>query len=385
MTNLAAGLKKEPSPFVEIRRQLHQIPEPGFAEFKTQQFLLNFMQTLDQSRLEIRTWRTGILVNVKGTAPRRRFGYRADMDGLPIKEETSYAFQSMHPGFMHACGHDIHMSIGLGILAHVVQHSIKDDITFIFQPAEEGPGGAKPMLESAELQDWMPDHIIALHIAPEYPVGTIATKPGILFANTSELFIDLTGKGGHAAFPHLANDMVITACQLVAQLQTVISRNINPLDSAVITIGKIEGGTKQNIIAEKARLEGTIRTLSASTMTLVKSRIEALTAGMQIAYDCKADIDYGSNYRQVFNHAEITEQFMEWVNDSGIVRLIECSEAMTGEDFGYFLEKIPGFMFWLGVDTSYGLHHSKIEPDEHAIDLAIQLICRYFRWMSEQD
>ncbi|MCR8634939.1 N-acetyldiaminopimelate deacetylase [Paenibacillus radicis (ex Xue et al. 2023)] len=373
------------SPFAAIRRELHQIPEPGFAEFKTQQFLLDYIQKLPQERIEVRTWRTGILVNVKGTSPTRRFGYRADMDGLPITEDTSYEFRSTHPGFMHACGHDVHMSIGLGVLTHFVKQPIKDHITFIFQPAEEGPGGAQPMLESEELQDWMPDQIIALHIAPEYPVGTIATKPGILFANTSELFIDLTGKGGHAAFPHLANDMVITACQLVSQLQTIISRNINPLDSAVITIGKIEGGTKQNIIAEKARLEGTIRTLSADTMTLIKSRIEALTAGMETSFNCKVDIDYGANYRQVFNHAETTREFMDWVQESSSMKLIECTEAMTGEDFGYFLANIPGFMFWLGVDTPYGLHHAKIEPNEHAIDLAINLISEYISWKSESN
>ncbi|MCU6795728.1 N-acetyldiaminopimelate deacetylase [Paenibacillus sp. WQ 127069] len=385
MTHSTSSISAAPSPFVEIRRQLHQIPEPGFAEFKTQQFLLNYLHSLPQERLEIRTWRTGIIVNVKGTSPKRRFGYRADMDGLPIMEDTSYEFRSTHPGLMHACGHDVHMSIGLGILSRIVQNPIRDDITFIFQPAEEGPGGAQPMLECEELQDWMPDQIVALHIAPEYPVGTIATKPGILFANTSELFIDLTGKGGHAAYPHLANDMVITACQLVSQLQTIISRNVNPLDSAVITIGKIEGGTKQNIIAEKSRLEGTIRTLSAATMLLIKSRIEALADGMETAYDCKVDIDYGANYLQVFNHAETTQAFMDWVRETDTMKVIECSEAMTGEDFGYFLENIPGFMFWLGVDTPYGLHHSKIEPNEHAIDLAIELIGSYFRWLSEQD
>ncbi|MFH5182852.1 N-acetyldiaminopimelate deacetylase [Paenibacillus sp. TAB 01] len=376
------GKGTAPGRFVTIRRALHQIPEPGFAEFKTQQFLLDYIQALPQERIEIRTWRTGILVNVKGTAPTRRFGYRADMDGLPISEDTSYDFRSTHPGYMHACGHDVHMSIGLGVLTHFVEQPIKDNITFIFQPAEEGPGGAKPMLEAEELQDWMPDQIVALHIAPEYPVGTIATKPGILFANTSELFIDLTGKGGHAAFPHLANDMVVAACQLVSQLQTVISRNVNPLDSAVITVGKIEGGTKQNIIAEKARLEGTIRTLSAETMALVKSRIESLTAGIEAGFDCKVDIDYGANYRQVFNHAETTREFMSWLEESGKAKLFECTEAMTGEDFGYFLEKITGFMFWLGVDTPYGLHHAKIEPDEQAIDLAIDVISSYLEWKS---
>lgn len=385
MTHSTESTTKTPSPFVAIRRQLHQIPEPGFAEFKTQQFLLDYLHSLPQERVEIRTWRTGVLVNVKGTAPKRRLGYRADMDGLHITEDTSYDFRSTHPGYMHACGHDVHMSIGLGILTQIVQNPIRDDITFIFQPAEEGPGGAKPMLECEELQDWIPDTIVALHIAPEYPVGTLATKPGILFANTSELFIDLTGKGGHAAFPHLANDMVITACQLVSQLQTIVSRNVNPLDSAVITIGKIEGGTKQNIIAEKSRLEGTIRTLSASTMLLIKSRIEALTAGIETAYNCKVDIDYGANYLQVFNHAETTQTFMNWVRETELMTVIECTEAMTGEDFGYFLENIPGFMFWLGVDTPYGLHHSKIEPDEQAIDRAIELISSYFKWMSGRE
>ncbi|KPV57006.1 N-acetyldiaminopimelate deacetylase [Paenibacillus sp. A3] len=376
-----------PSRFVQIRRDLHKIPELGYQEFKTQRYLLDYIATLPQERLEVRTWRTGIIVNVKGTAPKRRFGYRADIDGLPITEDTGYDFRSEHPGFMHACGHDLHMSIGLGILTHFAKQPIRDNLTFIFQPAEEGPGGAKPMLECEELRDWMPDEIFALHIAPEYPVGTVATKPGILFANTSELFITLTGKGGHAAFPHNANDMVIAACQLVGQLQTVISRNVNPLDSAVITIGKIDGGTKQNIIAETARLEGTIRTLSAETMSLVKSRIEALVAGMETAFACKAEIDYGANYRQVFNEADVTGQFMNWVRDTNHsvpLQLIECTEAMTGEDFGYFLEAIPGFMFWLGVGTPYGLHHAKLEPDERAIDVAIDLMSRFLTWKSEQ-
>ncbi|WP_019533095.1 N-acetyldiaminopimelate deacetylase [Paenibacillus ginsengihumi] len=370
--------------FVQIRRELHRIPEPGFQEFKTQQYLLDYIGGLPQQRLEVRRWKTGILVNVKGLAPKRRFGYRADMDGLPIAEETSYPFRSEHPGFMHACGHDMHMAIALGILTHFAEHPIDDDLTFIFQPAEEGPGGAQPMLASDELRDWMPDTIFALHIAPEYPVGSIAVKPGILFANTSELFIDLIGKGGHAAFPHLANDMVVAASQLVGQLQTIVARSVNPLDSAVVTIGKIEGGTKQNIIAETARLEGTIRTLSADTMTLVKSRIEQLLQGIEAGFGCRAEIDYGANYRQVYNEETVTREFMDWLRLDGKMQLIECSEAMTGEDFGYFLERIPGFMFWLGVDTPYGLHHAKIEPNEEAIGHAIDTMTRYIAWKSQQ-
>ncbi|GGE07897.1 N-acetyldiaminopimelate deacetylase [Marinithermofilum abyssi] len=371
-------------PFVQIRRQLHQIPELGFEEFKTQQFILDYLRQLHQDRMEIKTWRTGVLVKVKGTNPRRCLGYRADMDGLPIEEETSYDFASTHPGQMHACGHDVHMAIALGILTHFVEHPIADDLLFIFQPAEEGPGGALPMLESAEFQSWKPDFLVALHIAPDYPVGTIATKPGILFANTSELFIDLKGQSGHASLPHRSNDMVIAASQLAMQLQTIISRNIDPLDSAILTIGKVTIGTKQNIIPGKARLEGTIRTLSMESMAKIKDRIRDLVRGIETGFECEASIDWGANYCQVDNDPALTREFMHWAQKTGDVNVVECKEAMAGEDFGYFLRDIPGFMFWLGVDTPFGLHHPKIEPDERAIETAIPLMTRYLEWKSAQ-
>ncbi|MGC5325539.1 N-acetyldiaminopimelate deacetylase [Brevibacillus sp. SYSU BS000544] len=368
-------------PFVSIRRELHQIPEPGFQEFKTQQYLLNYIKSLPHDRMEVATWRTGILVLVKGKNPSRTLAWRSDMDGLPIEEETNYNFRSKHQGYMHACGHDFHMSIGLGILTKMLEQPIDDNLLFIFQPAEEGPGGALPMLESDEFRAWKPDAIFAMHIAPEYPVGTVATKEGILFANTSELFIDLQGKGGHAAYPHKANDMVVAASHLVVQLQTIVARNIDPLDSGVITIGKIDGGTKQNIIAEKARIEGTIRTLSMPSMHKIKARIEALVKGIEAGFECQATIDYGSNYCQVYNNPELTRQFMDWVNTRETIKLFECKEAMTGEDFGYFLEQIPGFLFWFGVDTPYGLHHSKLEPNEDAIELAVDHVSAYFQFI----
>ncbi|KQL44063.1 N-acetyldiaminopimelate deacetylase [Brevibacillus choshinensis] len=372
------------SSFVQIRRDLHQIPEPGFQEVKTQQYLLRYLKGLPQDRVQIQPWRTGILVRIPGSNPKRTIAWRTDMDGLPISEETSYPFRSLHEGFMHACGHDMHMAIALGLLTHFVEQPIADNLLFLFQPAEEGPGGALPMMQSEEFAAWQPDCIFALHIAPEYPVGTIATKPGILFANTSELFVDLVGKGGHAAFPHKSNDMVVAMSHLVTQLQSIVSRNIDPLDSAVITVGKIEGGTKQNIIAERARLEGTIRTFSMESMSRVKSRIEALVKGVEAGFECSATIDYGCGYCQVYNEEALTEEFMEWVaKECKDVTLIHCKEAMTGEDFGYFLREIPGFLFWLGVNTPYGLHHSKIEPNEEAIEVAIGVVSRYFTKLSQ--
>lgn len=369
-------------PFIRLRRQLHQIPEPGFAEFKTQALILSYLSTLPAHRLQIQTWKTGILVKIPGRSPSKCIGYRTDMDGLPITEQTSYEFRSQHKGFMHACGHDMHMAIALGILTHFVENEIDDDLLFIFEPAEEGPGGALPMLASKEFQAWKPDMIFALHIAPEYPVGTIATRPGILFANTSELFIDLLGTSGHAAIPHRANDMVIAASQLAVQLQSIVSRNIDPLDSVIITIGKMTVGTKQNIIAGTGRLEGTIRTLSMESMDKVKSRIEAIVHGIEVGFNCRATIDWGANYCQVYNHAEHVLPFMDWVQRHTKYRLVECREAMTGEDFGYFLREIPGFMFWLGVDTPYGLHHPQIEPNEEAIAVAIDTMTRYIQHLS---
>jgi N-acetyldiaminopimelate deacetylase len=371
-------------PFVDLRRQLHQIPEPGFAEVKTQRLILDYLDSLPKDRLQIQTWKTGILVKIPGERPKRCIGYRADMDGLPIPEQTAYSFRSKHEGFMHACGHDMHMAIALGILTYFVHHPIEDDLLFVFQPAEEGPGGALPMLKSEAFNAWRPDLIFALHIAPEYPVGTIATKPGILFANTSELFIDLYGKSGHAARPHLANDMVIAAAELTLQLQTIVSRNIDPLDAAVITIGKLEAGTKQNVIAEHARLEGTIRTLSIDSMEKIKSRITSLVRGIETSFACEAKIDWGANYCQVYNHPDLTREFMEWARKHTCFSIMECRETMAGEDFGYFLQEIPGLMFWLGVDSPYGLHHPQIEPNEKAMEVAIETMTYYLTHLSGQ-
>ncbi|EDL65050.1 N-acetyldiaminopimelate deacetylase [Bacillus sp. SG-1] len=367
------------SPFVEIRRELHKIPELGFQENKTQNYLLSYINSLPQDRLEVRKWKTGLFVRINGENPQKIIGYRTDIDGLPIEENTGLPFRSEHEGRMHACGHDFHMSIALGVLTHYVHNPINDDLLFIFQPAEEGPGGAKPMLESEIMKKWKPDFIMGLHVAPEYEVGTIALKEGLLFANTSELFIDLKGKGGHAAYPHNTKDMVVAASMLVTQLQTVVSRNINPLDSAVVTVGKITGGTVQNIIAETARLEGTIRTLSTESMVSVKERIEALVKGIEIGFDCEAVIDYGSMYRQVYNEKEATNRFIDYLKEKQDVNLVICDEAMTGEDFGYMLEEIPGFMFWLGVDSQYGLHHAMLNPDEEAIDFAIATVTEYIK------
>ncbi|MFC4387254.1 N-acetyldiaminopimelate deacetylase [Gracilibacillus marinus] len=358
---------------IKIRRDLHQIPELGFREFKTQAYILQILEKIKTPNMVIEKWETGLFVYLKGKNPNKTLAYRADIDGLPIKEETNLPYHSKHEGCMHACGHDLHMTIAIGVINEIVRHPIDDNVLFIFQPAEEGPGGAKPMLQSEQFKKWNIDMIFALHIAPELPVGTVSSREGILFANTSELFIDFKGKGGHAAYPHLTKDMTVAASMFVAQIQQIISRKIDPLDSGVITIGKMTSGTVQNVIAEEAKLEGTIRTLNQETMRVIKAELERHIKGYELLYECKIRLDYGAMYHQVYNNGNVVSQFEKIMNSSNIIYK-EANAAMTGEDFGYFLKEIDGFMFWLGVGSTYGLHHSKLNPNEEAIQIGVQAV-----------
>lgn len=355
---------------IAIRRALHEIPETGFKEFKTQQFLLKQLSQMKGS-MEIVEWKTGIIVKIAGLDGVTSIGWRADIDGLPIEEQTGLAYASKHEGYMHACGHDFHMTIALSVVQRIAENPPLHSTIFYFQPAEEGPGGAQPMVDylRAERPDLLADEIYALHIAPEYPVGTVATRGGLLFANTSELFIDLKGLGGHAAYPHKTKDMSVAAASLLLQLQTIVSRNVDPLDSVVVTIGKMTSGTVQNIIAENARLEGTIRTYSAESMQNVKSRIDAICRGIEISYDCLVQIDYGSMYFEVNNDAQCANRLLQLAEKMDGMIPFESPPAMTGEDFGYFIKEIPGAMFWTGAASAHGLHHAKLTPDEALLEL----------------
>lgn len=364
---------------ITIRRELHRIPEIGFQEFKTQQYLLERIRSMPQERLEIAEWKTGIAVKVRGLSANKLLAWRTDIDGLPIEEATGLSYDSVHKGFMHACGHDIHMANAIGLLERLIKEPIQQDVLILFQPAEEGPGGALPFREwlKAERPDFWPDEIYAMHIAPELPVGTVSTKPGQLFANTSELFIDLQGKGGHAAFPHLTEDMAVAGASLLMQLQTIVSRNINPMDSAVLTIGKFTAGTVQNIIAENARLEGTIRTLNNESMLKMKERIESICKAVEIGSNCRITIDYGAAYREVDNNEQLAERFLDFAEGADGITPVRADAAMTGEDFGYFTELIPGMMFWAGVGSDFGLHHARLNPDERILEFMPGFIHRF--------
>ena len=365
-------------PFIKIRRDLHLIPEVGLEEYKTRDYLLKIIQQLPQEQLEIKVDETAILVRVKGTEGNRTIGWRTDIDGLPVVEKTDLTFESTHEGRMHACGHDVHMAITLGILTHFSEHPAKDHLVFFFQPAEETVSGAKIYYDKGFLNEWMPDEFYALHVDPNRPVGTIATKEGTLFASTCDLTVDFHGIGGHAAYPQESNDMVVAASQFVNQVQTIVSRNVNPVEGAVVTLGSFHAGTTGNVISDHARIEGTIRALTKDMSYRVQKRFKEIAQGIEMTYQCKVDVDlnmYG--YLPVINTPKETEAFVQFMKHRADVHYEEAGTAMTGEDFGYLLDKVPGTMFWLGVDTPYGLHHPQMSPKEEAIPFAIKTVCDF--------
>lgn len=367
---------------IESRRALHQIPELGFQEYKTQALLEERIRLLGSDRVELERWRTGLFVRVRGSVGTRTIGYRADMDGLPIVEETGLSFTSLHPGCMHACGHDVHMAVALGLIERAVRDAYEDDFVVLFQPAEEGPGGAEPMVNAPAFERFRPDVLYALHVAPEYEVGVIASRPGVLFASARELHIFVHGVSGHGAFPHRGNDVVIVQAALVLQLQTIVSRNVNPMGSAVVSIGQVQAGTKENVIADYAELHGTVRALSDTEMVVLEKRIEEIVDGVARTYGVTIDLKFGNRYHEVVNDADHISAFREHLETRGWT-YETCEPAMTAEDFGYMLKHVPGFMVWLGVgNPASGLHRSDLQPDERAISFAIDVFDDYIRHVS---
>ncbi|MGT2908005.1 N-acetyldiaminopimelate deacetylase [Streptococcus dentiloxodontae] len=367
---------------IKIRRDLHQIPEIGLEEFKTQAYLLERIAeiTAEKDFVEQRTWRTGILVFLKGSAPEKTIGWRTDIDALPIVEETGLEFASRHEGRMHACGHDMHMTTALGLLNELVQMQPKNNLLFLFQPAEENEAGGMLMYEDGAFGDWLPDEFYGLHVRPDFKVGDIATNTGTLFAGTCEVLITFKGKGGHAAFPHEANDSLVAASYFVTQVQTIISRNVDPIQGGVVTFGSFHAGTTNNVIAETAQLHGTIRTLTQKMSLLIQKRVTDLAKGVAASFGMEVDIELKQGgYLPVENNPDLAHELMDFFGNSSAVNLIDCPPAMTGEDFGYLLHQVPGVMFWLGVDTPYALHHPKMSPKEEALPFAVAEISKFLK------
>lgn len=376
---------------ITIRRHLHQIPEVALEEVETHAFLMQVIGMMDQKFLKIlepKELPTAILVRVQGSDPSRTIGYRTDIDGLPVDEKTGLPYASQHPGKMHACGHDMHMTVALGVLDYFASHQPKDNLVFFFQPAEESEAGGKRAYELGLFEgEWRPDEFYGLHVNPKMQTGVIGCRMGTLFAGTTEVNIDVIGKGGHAAFPQDAKDAVVAASALVMQVQTIISRSINPIESGVITLGKFEAGTIRNVIADHARLEGTIRGLTQVMIEKIKERVQEICEGIERSFEVEVRLGLNQGgYFPVENDPVLTKRFIRFMQENPDVVYEEVPPAMTGEDFGYLLHQFPGTMFWLGVDGGAQLHESSMSPKEGAIQKGITAITDFleYRMITEE-
>ncbi|AYG01644.1 N-acetyldiaminopimelate deacetylase [Lactococcus allomyrinae] len=371
---------------IKIRRHLHSIPEIGLQEHGTQKYLLEVIYKIIENKpfAELKTWQTGILVMLHGSHATKTIGWRTDIDGLPVEEQTGLPFASKN-GRMHACGHDIHMTTALGLLEQLSETQPHENLLFLFQPAEENEAGGKLMYDENAFGDWKPDEFYGLHVRPELAVGDIATNTHTLFAGTCEVELTFKGKGGHAAFPHEANDALVAASYFVTQVQTIVSRNVDPLGSAVVTFGKMEAGTTNNIIAETAFLHGTIRTLTQEMNTLTQKRLTKIAQGVAQSFDMELDLKLKQGgYLPVENNPKLASELMTFFEDEAAVNLIDIEPAMTGEDFGYLLSKIPGVMFWLGVDSPAPLHSNKMTPNEAVLDFAVENIAKFLKMKTKR-
>lgn len=368
------------SGLIQIRRHLHEIPELALQEKETHDYLLEVIKGFNSEFLTVKVPEelpTAILVLIKGSNPQKTIGYRTDIDALPVEEKTDLPFSSKHSGVMHACGHDIHMSVALGLLSYFSENQPKDNMLFFFQPAEESESGGKKAYERGILQGkFKPDEFYGLHDNPELPAGTIGCREGTLFAGTTEVNIDLVGKGGHAAFPQNANDTVVAAASLIMQIQTVISRSIDPIQSGVITLGKVRAGTIRNVIAGQTRIEGTIRGLTQKMILQIDQRLRDLCEGIARSYNMKVNLELNQGgYWAVENNPELTKNFINYMKNNPEVDFVETKPKMTGEDFGFLLAKFPGTMFWLGVgDPNSQLHSATLNPDEKSIMRGVNAI-----------
>lgn len=365
---------------VRHRRALHQIPETGFEEYKTQRYLQRALESLSGVETEAVAG-TGLVAWIRGESE-ASVGFRADMDALEVTEKTGLSFASQHPGKMHACGHDGHMTMGL-LLAQVLSEQrqrLKKSVLLIFQPAEEGPGGAKVLVEAGILEKYRVEAVFGYHLFPEVASGLFATKSGPLMAMTGEFDIELTGKSAHGALPHLGVDALLAASGLVSVLQSVVSRNVKPTESAVLTVGKMISGEKRNVIAGSARLEGTFRAFSKEVFDASVKRMQEIVTSVATGYGCEASIEVRSMYPPVLNDPGLTELFVDAV---GRENVLEIEPQMLAEDFSYYQEAVPGLFVFVGCRDAvhgyhFGLHHEKFNFDERVLLNGVSAMIKVF-------
>jgi len=366
------------------RRQIHQQPELAFQEAGTAAFI---SKKLTEWGIQHNTGvaKTGIVAVLKGRRPGPVLAIRADMDALPIHEMNDVEYRSQRDGIMHACGHDGHVAIALGTAYYLSQHRDRfcGTVKFIFQPAEEGPGGAKPMIEAGALEKPDVDAIIGLHLWNNLPVGTVGVRTGPMMAATEFFHCTIKGRGGHGAIPHQTVDSIVVAAQVVNAIQTIVARNIDPLKSAVVTLGELHAGSAVNVIADQARLSGTVRYFDEMYEGYFAQRLDEIIGGVCQCHGASYELDYNPLYPPVVNDANITDLVRSSAlavveTPAGVVP--EC-QTMGGEDMSFFLRAVPGCYFFLGAanqakDLAYPHHHPRFDFDETSLSTGVEIFVR---------
>ncbi len=377
MKNKIINLAEENSDYiVENFRHLHANPELSFEEFHTAFYIAGELNKLDIP-FKSGIGGNGILAKIEGQNPSKRIiALRADMDALPICENTNLHWKSKNDGVMHACGHDAHTACLLGAakILNCLRKEFEGTILLIFQPGEEkAPGGARLMLEDGLFDEVVPELILGQHVSVDYPTGTIGFKEGVLMASADEIHIKIKGIGGHGALPHLCNDTVLAAAQTLVSLQQVKSRLCNPITPMVLTFGKLIAEGAQNIIPHEVLMSGTFRTTNEEWRRKALLKIKEIITETTAAYGCKAEINIPDGYPCVINNSNITQKAREYATELvGEKNIRELDLRMTSEDFSFFSQKYPSCFFRFGVksekniDTG-GLHSSTFFIDEDAL------------------
>lgn len=383
MSEILTKARQISQELVTWRRWFHQHPELGFEEIETARYIEELLANWGLKVEHVGS--TGLLVVLQGSTTGPVLALRADMDALPVTEQTGLSFASLRPGVMHACGHDAHLAILLGTirLLQAERHRLSGTLKFIFQPSEENPpGGALDLIQRGVLKEPQVDAVVGLHVSPGFPAGCVALKEGVTMAAADLFEVAVQGRGGHGSAPHQARDPVVAAAEMILAMQTAVSRRLNPLEPAVVSVGTVAAGTRPNVIPEEVRLSGTIRSLKDETRRQLPCWLENIVTGVARAHDVQAEFKYLEGYPPVVNDASLTAQVRRAAaRVVGSLRVLELVEpSMGGEDFAYYAQKVPGCYFYLGVKSGEGnlepWHSPRFVLDERALPVGAAVLAQ---------
>ena len=362
------------------RQDLHEHPELLFEVHRTAGVVADKLKAFGCDEIVTGIGRTGVVGIIKGRKGEGpTIGLRADMDALPIPEATDVRHKSKNPGLMHACGHDGHTAMLLGAARYLAEtRNFAGTVAVIFQPAEEGGGGGREMVADGVMDRFHIKQVYGMHNAPGIPVGAFAIKPGPVMASADRFEVEITGHGGHAAKPNECIDPIVAGSLIVNALQTIASRNVDPIDSIVVSVTQFHAGTANNIIPQTAHLTGTIRALKSETRALGKKRFHEIVEGIAAVQGCKVAIDFEDGYPVTINHAEETDFAIKVAREvAGADKVMpNMPPVMGAEDFSYMLEARPGAFIFIGNGATAGLHHPKYDFNDQAIPFGVSYWAR---------